>query len=476
MTILSQIQPFIQAYVCAVSAILDGEVTIIDDSLIRIGGSGSYEHQIGQPISHTSFFQEILKTGKPGIIYDVRAEVWCSSCEKRDTCREMANLGYPIYYGTKIIGVIGITAFDEAARDKFITNHEKLQEFAKYMSILIENRLQVMEYANRLELRLKEEMQNHPPPDFIAQSRKMEALLQFADRMASSSSTVLITGESGVGKEVLAKHLHAKGPRRSFPMIAINCGAIPENLVESELFGYEGGSFTGAKKGGAIGKFELADKGTLFLDEIGELPLPAQTKLLRFLQERVIERVGGSKPIPVDVRVICATNRDLKKMIGEHRFREDLYYRLNVIPMELPPLRERTEDIVPLLNLYLDTFNRQLRKSIRRFTPEAERALAVYHWPGNVRELKNIVEYLVNITEGDAITLENLPLHILQTDAGERTAQRLSDIMGAYERAVLSKYVKNMDTAEDKASLAARLGISRATLYRKLSAHGLLDT
>ena len=152
MTILAQIQPFIQAYVCAVSAILDGEVTIIDDALIRIGGSGSYAERIGQPISHTSFFQKILKTGEPGIIPDVKAEEWCNSCEKRHTCRELANLGYPIYYGTKNIGVIGIIAFDEKARDNLIEHHEKWQEFARYMSILIENRLQAMEHANRLEL------------------------------------------------------------------------------------------------------------------------------------------------------------------------------------------------------------------------------------------------------------------------------------------------------------------------------------
>lgn len=473
MSILSQIQPFIQAYVCAVSAILDGEVTIIDDELIRIGGSGIYEERIGLPISHTSFFQKILKTGEPGIIPDVRAESWCVSCEKREACRELANLGYPIYYGTKIIGVIGIIAFGEKARDNLITNQKKLREFAKYMSILIENRIQSLEYANKLELRLQEEAQSHLPPSFIANSEKMAGILQLARRVAPSSSTVLITGESGVGKEVLAKHLHANSTRKNAPMVCINCGAIPENLVESELFGYEGGSFTGSKKSGAIGKFELADGGTLFLDEIGELPLPAQTKLLRFLQERVIERVGGTKPILVDVRIICATNQDLPQMIAQHRFREDLYYRLNVIPMQLPPLRERTEDIGPLLSYYLDFFNRQLRKSIRGFEPDVAETLESYQWPGNIRELRNIVEYLVNMAPGEYIRMADIPVHIRHTQTTD-TERTLSSIMEEYERSVLGKYSQKYVTTEEKTSLAAQLGISRATLYRKLAAYGLL--
>ena len=189
----------------------------------------------------------------------------------------------------------------------------------------------------------------------------------------------------------MVKMNHSLSSRREHLMISINCAAIPDNLVESELFGYEEGSFTGAKKNGSIGKFELADKSTIFLDEIGDMPLQVQTKLLRVLQEASVERIGGKKPIPIDIRVICATNRNIEKMVEEGTFREDLYYRLNIIPIELPPLRKRKEDIIPLVEYYIDYYNQKLSKNISGISSECKKALLGYRWSGNIRELKNKV-------------------------------------------------------------------------------------
>ena len=292
--------------------------------------------------------------------------------------------------------------------------------------------------------------------------------------VANSDSTVLLTGESGTGKEEFAKFLHANSKRNKGPMIAVNCGAIPDNLIESELFGYEGGSFTGAKKGGAIGKFELADKGTLFLDEVGELPLMAQTKLLRVLQERKIERIGGTKEIPVNIRIVAATNKNLREMVKNRAFREDLYYRLSVIPMEIPPLRERGEDIKELAYYFLRDYNKILHKNIHGFDRQAEEVLNTYEWPGNVRELKNVVEFLVNMVQGDLITVGDLPQYMVWAESiTERKGKTLNQMLQNYEKSILESYMKDTKSREEKMEAAKKLGISQATLYRKLSQYDL---
>ena len=257
-------------------------------------------------------------------------------------------------------------------------------------------------------------------------------------------------------------------------MIAVNCGAIPGNLIESELFGYEGGSFTGAKKGGAIGKFELADKGMLFLDEVGELPLMAQTKLLRALQERKIERVGGTKEIPVNIRIVAATNKNLREMVKKGMFREDLYYRLSVIPMEIPPLRERGKDIKELAYYFLRDYNKILHKNIHGFDYQAEMTLETYEWPGNVRELKNVVEFLVNMVQGDLITVGDLPQYMVRREMFvEQRGKTLNQMLQNYEKSILESYIKDTKNREEKMEAAKKLGISQATLYRKLSQYDL---
>lgn len=242
--------------------------------------------------------------------------------------------------------------------------------------------------------------------NFVCKSVKMNEIKEMIKRIAFTDMTVSIQGESGVGKEVVAKLIHNLSPRNGNPLIKINCGAIPENLLESELFGYEGGAFTGASKHGKMGKIELAHQGTLFLDEIGELPLLLQVKLLEFLQDREIIRVGGTKKIKIDTRVIAATNRNLEQMVSEGRFRQDLFYRLNVFPIMVPPLRERQEDIPALAEHFLERFNNKYQMH-KKFAPEVMKAFSEYNWPGNVRELEHVVERATLVNYSDSITYEN---------------------------------------------------------------------
>jgi transcriptional regulator with PAS, ATPase and Fis domain len=249
---------------------------------------------------------------------------------------------------------------------------------------------------------------NFSPEEIIHKSSVMAGILRSVDKVAPYNTNVLITGESGTGKELIARAIHDESPRRDRPFIAINCGAIPDNLLESELFGYEKGAFTGAEKE-KKGKFELAEGGTLFLDEVGELSKSAQLKLLRVLQERETVRLGGVKIIPVDVRIVAATNRDLKVAVKDGSFREDLYYRINVFPIHLPPLRERKEDIPLLIKHFLAKFSVKLERSIPNVEKDATAILCDYDWPGNVRELKNVIEAAVINSNGETITFNDIP-------------------------------------------------------------------
>ncbi len=311
--------------------------------------------------------------------------------------------------------------------------------------------------------------------DIIGGSPPMHFIKQRAIQVANSDSTVLITGESGTGKELFARAIHYTGPRRDGPFIPINCGAIPEMLMESELFGYERGAFTGADVGGKLGKFELAHKGTLFLDEIGDMPLHLQVKLLHALQNRQIERVGGLNSIDIDVRILAATNRNLEQMITAKEFREDLYFRLHVIPLTIPPLRDRGDDIRLLLYYSLNKFNRLLGKNIQQFHPDALGALIQYKWPGNVRELENVVEYAVNMETGPEIHFDNLPEKI--TKRLEETSfseLNFKEKLDGFQRQLITECLdKTGRTTEGKALAAQTLGISESTLYRRLRELGI---
>ncbi len=307
----------------------------------------------------------------------------------------------------------------------------------------------------------------------ITKNKKMLEVLDLIERVAHTNSTVIIYGESGTGKELVARAIHEKGPRKSFPFVAVNCGAIPSELMESEFFGHEKGAFTGATKR-RLGKFEFADGGTLFLDEIATLPQSLQVKLLRVIQERRIERVGSNVSIDVDVRIIAATNVDLKEEVSKGRFRSDLYYRLNVVPIHLPPLRERKEDIPLLIHNFLKKFSKAFNKPIKGISPDALDILINYHWPGNIRELENLVERMVVLATGDTITLRDLPVEVFTTpDLLPSSLDKvgLKEACQSFEKRIILECLKKTGWNQTKA--ARLLKIHRNTLIAKMKGLGI---
>ncbi len=342
------------------------------------------------------------------------------------------------------------------------------------LDVIIKKGLETVRLKKEVSLLRKERLERFSGEYVAAESPSMREVEEQIEKIAHyESATVLIQGESGTGKELVATSIHYKSPRADKPFVVVNCAAIPKELVESELFGYESGAFTGAARQGKIGKFEMAEGGTLFFDEIGELDLAAQVKLLRFLETREFERIGSTKPPrKIDVRVIAASNKRLIDFVNVGLFRLDLYHRLNVISIVVPPLRERTVDILKLAKHFVDQHNRHSGKRIRGFTAEAEQALLVYGWPGNVRELKNIMERAVFLCEGDIILRKNLAIE-LPADPGPgragslygSTILPLDEVVRRYMREVLEKSGGNK-------SLAARLlGITRKTLRERLERH-----
>lgn len=306
--------------------------------------------------------------------------------------------------------------------------------------------------------------------------KKMRELVSQATVTARHNTNVLITGESGTGKELFARLIHAKSSRKDGPFVAMNCAAIPESLMESELFGYEEGAFTGARKGGKIGKIQLAHKGTFFLDEIGEMPLYLQAKLLRVLSERKIDRIGSNSNslIDVDVRIIAATNRNLEEMIERKEFREDLYYRLNVVPLHLPPLRERAGDIPVLVQYFLGKYDKILEKDIRGVSTLVLEKLMEYCWPGNVRELENCVEYMMTFEKSNVISMDVLPEKIngLKSENGESEKKTLKELLHEKEVDVLKNKVKKyggQPTKKQIKEICDELDISVASYYRKMN-------
>ncbi len=311
-----------------------------------------------------------------------------------------------------------------------------------------------------------------PKSGLIAASVAMQNVMALTNRLATVNSTVLITGESGVGKGLIAKLLHKKGNRSSGPFITVNCGAIPENLIESELFGYVPGAFTGSRSDGKSGLFEAAQNGTIFLDEISELPLNLQVKLLRVIQDREITPVGGIKTIPVDVRIVSATNKSLMELVKKGLFREDLYYRLNVVPINVPPLRERPEDVLPLIKSNLMKYNSSLNEN-KDISQEALTILLRYPWPGNTRELQNIIERLIITTGGNTITEDNIPIFIKEEAAANTdisTDTSLATAMEKAEKAILSQALSDYRSTR---AMAKVLKVSQPTIVRKLHKYGL---
>jgi DNA-binding NtrC family response regulator len=313
---------------------------------------------------------------------------------------------------------------------------------------------------------------NHP--NIVARSPKMQEVLALVERVAATPSTVLIGGESGVGKDLIAHLIHQRSSRSSGPFVKINSTAIPENLLESELFGYEKGAFTGATAS-KPGKFEFADKGTLFLDEIGDVPPATQVKLLRVLQEREFERLGGTRTIKVDVRLIAATNRDLRAALEQGTFREDLYYRLNVVPIDIPPLREHKEDIPDLANLFLIRLGQQSQKKLEGIKPEALRKLMDFHWPGNVRELENIVERACALAPGPFIEASDIQIdHVAgRNHSGQSPLLPEGKTLDQWEDELIREAYRRANG--NKSEAARMLGLSRNALRYRLEKIGIPD-
>ena len=305
----------------------------------------------------------------------------------------------------------------------------------------------------------------------IGNSDAIQTVMRKAEKIAGTDISTLLLGESGTGKEVFARTIHEHSPRKEQPFVAINCASIPENLLESELFGYEKGAFTGANKT-TIGKIETAQGGTLFLDEIGDMPIGLQAKMLRFLQERVIERVGGRNEIPVDIRVICATHRDIQTMVGEETFREDLFYRIGEIPINIPPLREREQDIVLLARTFLNQYREEFNAKAKSFSDGAIRAMLAHRWPGNIRELQNKLKSAVIMAEGTVIQADDLGL-LEPSEDFESEILNLREVREQAESKAIRKAYQRAD--KNMSKTAELLGVTRPTLYSLIDKYHLED-
>ncbi len=430
----------------------DGKITAMNQTYLDILGY-TKEQVIGQyilDISPTSELPEILATGRVD-----KADIFMING------RETIVTRLPIIKDGQIIGAIGKSLFLDMSGVRILTN--RIQETEKELNAY------------------KEEVRNFYKakwqfPNLIGQCPEFLAVKALAEHVSQTNSTLLITGESGTGKELFAQAIHNASSRGCGPFIRINCAALPDNLLESELFGYEDGAFTGARRGGKPGKFELAQGGTIFLDEIGDMPLTMQTKLLSVLQERSVERVGGTAPIPVDVRVIAATNRNLEEMVREQKFRQDLYYRLNVVRLAIPPLRSRLGDIPYLTRYIVNILNRDLKTNIMEITKGAYPLLQDYEWPGNVRELYNLLEQAVNLAQMEGIdyltsrhfpSLAKKPL----TAPVLGQTQNLAETMEELEKRMIQEALEN--NQGNKTQTAKQLGMHSSALYRKLSKYGL---
>ncbi|GIM45439.1 sigma-54-dependent Fis family transcriptional regulator [Collibacillus ludicampi] len=362
----------------------------------------------------------------------------------------------PIFKNGKLVAVLGTVMFQD------------VRELHALAATVDQLKRELAYYKRELRRKLGA---NYHFENIIGSSPKMQAVKKLAQKVAKSDTTVLITGESGTGKELFAHAIHAASRREMGPFIRVNCAAIPDTLLESELFGYEAGAFTGALQKGKKGKFELANHGTILLDEIGDMPLTLQAKLLRVLQEKEVERLGGTKPISIDVRIIASTHRDLRERIREGKFREDLFYRLNVVTINIPPLRERLEDLPELVHDLLDQLMESTGIHVRKIEEDVWDLLSGYSWPGNVRELRNALESALHLMEGDCLKADHFL--IPQPEKKESTFG-VRPLRESIEEAEKEAIVRALAaTVGNKLEAAKLLGISKSSFYQKLEKYGL---
>lgn len=593
---LDAIRDEIQKVAEAISLVLKIDVTIVNEGMKRVAGTGIYRNKVGEIIHGNSAFKKSFLDKKSLLIDNPRDSEFCTDCYRIQDCKEEAEVCCPIILDDRCFGVIGLVAFDKIQRDKIMENKSELMLFLEKMATMISGNIkaEIKSYQYNIEkerierifdsmdrpvISLDEygninscnnkfismfKLKNNPTGSNISQvfdfldedvfldimknssknrerysgyyhSKKLNIkgvyninsiyyksilkgfVIDFVDKKdaiqnynkinmdyrmtfedivgdsnvinevkikaqkaSKSTSTIMISGESGTGKEMFARAIHSFSDRADGPFIAINCAAIPGELLESELFGYEEGAFTGAKKGGKLGMFEIANKGTIFLDEIGDMSLHLQAKLLRVLQEKEVVKVGGKKSIKLDVRIISATNKDIYEMVQKKLFREDLYYRLNVIPLKLPSLRDRREDIPMLVNYMLKLYSDKLGKKVYKVSQNVMRVFENYSWPGNIRELQNVVEFCINMTNSDVVddlNLINSRFDIYQKKDKPTIRSEEHRSIKTIESIEREEIIKVLDMfkdyKKDKELAAEKLGISRATLYRKIKKYGI---
>jgi transcriptional regulator with PAS, ATPase and Fis domain len=472
------VQPVAQGVAEAMAAALGLELEIVDDTLTIVAGTGKYRDWVGRREEDGDpaggfLYGRALRYAQVFIVENPAADPAYDPRSLRGETDEQAEICGPIILNGRPIGVAGLVALDEGQRRILLGKRQAMTEFLNRLTDLLAKAVALHHGTARpaapegLPGSRQSDTRMFEFSDIMGTSPAIMRAKELALRAAAGDATVLLRGESGTGKEMFAHAIHRASRRASGPFVVINCGAIPESLLESEVFGYEGGAFTGARREGKVGRFELAHGGSLLLDEIGELPPSLQVKLLRVLQDRVVERVGGSRPRRTDVRILAATNQDLERATRQGRFREDLYYRLNVLPIEIPPLRARGGDVVVLAEFLLKQHRWSTPSKASGFTGVALDVLSAYSWPGNVRELESAVQFALHVEHGELIDAGSLPPPIRRRSAGAGGSLRQqvrrfeAEIIGAY----LDRYGRGARALE---AAATELGISRASLYRKL--------
>jgi len=454
---------------------LNLEITISDENNVRIVGTGAFKKKVFQEIPAGSIYRTAIANSKPILIEKTAINGHCKNCESRSQCNVLASACAPIIVGGKLLGVIGILALNESQEATFLQKASVYYDSMLKLADLVKTVLEIAENGQVQKARndIIDFYENSNFDAIIGKSSKLNESITLAKTASKTNANVLIFGETGTGKELFAKAIHQNSDQKNGPFVPINCSAIPDNLLESELFGYEDGAFTGARKGGKIGKFEFATNGTIFLDEIGEMPFNMQAKLLRVLEDKQIVRLGGIRSTKINVRIISATCQNPRLLIKEGKFREDLFYRLNLFPISLPPLRDHVEDLDQLANAFLKKYARLYKKSISKLQPELLNCLYRHKWPGNIRELENIIEYGVCV-ETTSVLREKTILSRLEENIDDKPgtpmAMTLSDTVKYFEKQHIKDTLENFKGDPLRIHKAARaLGISKATLYRKLN-------
>ena len=445
-------------------------LTIDDEANIRNGLSDNFEmegYDVRQAADGKSGLELVAKGGIDLVITDLRMDGLSGEEVVRRVVSE--HPGIPVIVLTGHGSIDDATSAIKSGAFDFLTKPLDLD----HLNVVVKNALRGKELAEQ-NRELKEKLEKSAGGNsgaMIGNSAELGRVRTMIDKAAPTRANILITGESGVGKELVARAVHEKSPRASMPFVVVHCAALSESLLESELFGFEKGAFTGAESQHK-GRFELANGGTIFLDEIGEINPATQVKLLRVLQERTFERVGGETTIESDVRIVAATNRNLEEEVRAGRFREDLYYRLNVVRIEMPPLRDRKDDIPLLMHSFLREFNVENEKNIRGFDNRAKSAMIKYSWPGNIRELRNCVESAVVMCGGDEIRLEDLPASVQEKGAEKSITIPIGIPMQEAERIIIQENLAANNG--NKSKTADVLGIGRKTLHRKLDDYNIV--